>query len=180
MLAFYLSLVDGVENKSKLEFIYENYSKRMYTMAYSVLRNREDAEDAMHETFISIARNIKSIDDPKAPRTLSYVLKAVKNTSINHKKKNDRNPACTYLDEMKPIADVEFFELLEIKNDYEIIVKAILELDEKYSDVLYMHFVEEMNVNEICDILGRKKATVKQQLVRGKKLLLNNIKNIKE
>lgn len=177
MLAFYLTLVDSEAGKSKFEIIYHKYAKRMYTMAYSVLHNHEDAEDAVHEAFIAIARNIKSIDDPASQRTLSYVLKAVKNTAINIKNKKNREPKYTYIDEIKSMADKDFLEMLEIQDDYNNVIKAINALDEKYSDVLYMHFVEGMQAGEIADLLGRKKATVKQQLVRGKKLLLNNLKD---
>lgn len=37
---------------------------------------------------------------------------------------------------------------------------------------MFYHFVSEMKISEIAELLGRKKSTVQQQLVRGKKLLL--------
>lgn len=83
-----MSLIDNDDDRAKFEILYSEYRKRMVYIAYSVLRNSEDAEDAVHDTFIKIARNMNSIGDPKSNETLSYVLKATKNTAINLSKKN--------------------------------------------------------------------------------------------
>lgn len=88
MLALYLSLIDNEDDRDKFEFIYLIYRKRMVSEAYNILRNEYDAEDAVHDTFIKLARNMKAIDEPDSDKTLSYVLKAVKNTAINILNKN--------------------------------------------------------------------------------------------
>ncbi|MCC8016083.1 MAG: RNA polymerase subunit sigma-24, partial [Clostridiales bacterium] len=91
MLYLYLAMIDDDIDRNKFEIIYYNYRKRMVYEAYIVLHNAEDAEDAVHDTFIKIARNIKSIDNPNSRKTLSYVLKAVKNTAINMYNKNKKH-----------------------------------------------------------------------------------------
>ena len=63
MLAFYMSFIDDDDDREKFEIIYNEYRKRMVSTAYSILRNHEDAEDAVHDTFIKIARNMNSIGD---------------------------------------------------------------------------------------------------------------------
>lgn len=83
MLAIYLSLIDDEDDREKFEILYYTYRKRMAYVANSVLHNEHDAEDAVHDTFIKLANNMKSIGDPDSDQTLSYVLKAVKNTAIN-------------------------------------------------------------------------------------------------
>lgn len=171
MLFLYLSFIDDEKDKTKFEIIYYEYRDRMMAKALSVLHNNEDAEDAVHNTFISIARNMKSIDDPNSSRTLSYVLKATKNTSINMLKKRNKY-ITTDIDDINDIEDGDFFESLDIKERYNEVVNAIIKLDDIYKDVLFYHFVYDMSTDQISDLLGRKKSTVKQQLVRGKKLLI--------
>ena len=73
------------------------------------------------------------------------------------------------------LSDKEFLEKLNILENYNKVVNAILELDNKYKDVMFYHFVQEMKVTEVADLLDRKKTTVKQQLVRGKKILLETL-----
>jgi RNA polymerase sigma-70 factor (ECF subfamily) len=146
----------------------------MLFMADSVLHNKEDAEDVVHDTFIKIARNIKSIGEPNSAEALSYVLKATKNTAINLLNKN-KNHSTVNIDDIDKISDEDFLDKLNISNEYKKVVDAICKLEDKYKDVMFYHFVQEMKVNEIADLLGIKKSTVKQQLVRGKKLLLQTI-----
>ena len=91
MLVFYLSLIDSDEDKSKFETIYYEYRERMFSAAFDILNNNEDAEDAVHNAFIGIAKNMKSIGEVKSNRTLSYCIKAAKNSAINIFNKKKQN-----------------------------------------------------------------------------------------
>ena len=82
MIAFYMAFIDDEDDGEKFEIIYNEYRKRMVSTAYSILRNHEDAEDAVHEAFIRIAKNMKAIDDPKSKKTLAYVITATKKYSL--------------------------------------------------------------------------------------------------
>lgn len=175
MLALYMSFIDDENDKPKFEIIYYTYKENMLLMAQSVLHNKQDAEDVVHDTFIKIARNMKSIGEPESNKTLSYVLKATKNTAINLLNKNKTKENIIYMENFDDLSDKEFLEKLNITENYNKVVNAILELDDKYKDVMFYHFVQEMKVTEVADLLGRKKSTVKQQLVRGKKILLETL-----
>lgn len=177
MLALYLTLIDDDNDRDKFELIYITYRKRMVEQAYSVLKNTEDAEDCVHDTFIKIARNMKSIDEPSSDRTLSYVLKAVKNTAINMKQRNDKISSFEEINTKEKLTDNQFFEKLDITENYKLVVNAILSLKDTYRDVMFYHFVSEMKISEIADLLGRKRSTVHQQLVRGKKSLIELLEN---
>lgn len=172
MLAFYLTLVDDEPQKTKFEKIYYLYRERMTAVAVSVLGNVADAEDAVHNAFVGVAKNMDSVGDVDSPQTLSYVLKAAKNSALNILRGN-RYVADN--EKIEDIPDEEFFERLDVKERYNQVVKAITELDEKYRDVLFYHYVCDMPVAKVAEILGRKVPTVKQQLVRGKKILIENL-----
>lgn len=177
MLLFYMSLIDNDDDRTKFEILYNKYRKRMVYTAYSVLGNNEDAEDAVHDTFIKIARNMRSIQDPDSDETLSYVLKAVKNTAINLSKKNTTRNKHMQSQDVKDISDSAFLDKLRIQENYEEAVKAIRSLNDTYKDVLFYYFVEGMKAKDIADLLGRNKATVQQQIIRGKKKLLKILGN---
>ena len=61
MLAFYMSLVDDENEKSIIEELYKTNKRKMYSIAYSCLRNHQDAEDAVHEAFLIVIRKNKKI-----------------------------------------------------------------------------------------------------------------------
>lgn len=172
MLALYMSFIDDEDDRAKFEIIYHTYRKRMVLTADSVLHNKDDAEDAVHDTFIKIARNMKSIDDPKSNKTLSYVIKATKNNAINLLNKNERRDELIKLDNVEDMTDEQFFEKLSLTESYEEIVDAIRSLNDTYKDVMFYHFVEEMKIRDIADLLDKKNSAVQQQLIRGKKKLL--------
>lgn len=172
MLFLYFALIDNDDDCKKFEIIYNRYRKRMAYEAYCVLHNTYDAEDAVHDTFIKIARNIKAIDDPDSGKTLYYVLKAVRNTSINMQIKSQKRDTFADTQAVENIKDEDFFCKLEISENYNEVVNAIRKLNDTYRDVMFYHYVYEMKISEIADLLGRKKSTVQQQLVRGKKLLV--------
>ena len=57
----YLSMIESESDKSLFEQLYIRYKGLMYHIAYRILQNREDAEDAVHQAFVSIAKNIKKL-----------------------------------------------------------------------------------------------------------------------
>lgn len=177
MLAFYMTFIDDEDDKAKFEILYNRYKKRMVATAFSVLKSKEDAEDAVHDAFIKIARNMKAIGDPESAETLSYVLKAVKNTAINLSKKNTTRNKHMQFQAVEDISDSAFLDKLHIQESYEETVEAIRGLNEPYRDVLFYHFVADMKIKDIAYLLGRNKATVQQQIIRGKKKLLETLEN---
>ena len=57
MLAIYLSMLETNEEKNQFEQLYIKYKQDMYAVAYGILKNKEDAEDAEHKSFLKIADN---------------------------------------------------------------------------------------------------------------------------
>lgn len=82
-MIIYLQMLETPEEKSKFEQLYLEYKGLMFHVAYEILHNEQDAEDAVHQAFVKIAENIKKIDDPRYmyyysngtlnPFTLSYL-----------------------------------------------------------------------------------------------------------
>lgn len=55
--------------------------------------------------------------------------------------------------------------------EYERILSAIVSMKDIYKEVMYYHFVMDLSIPEVAKMLNCKVSTVKQRLVRGKKLL---------
>ena len=181
MLALYLAYLDDDKDKELFEEIFNLYKNQMVTLALSMLKNKSDAEDAVGDVFLRIAQKyfdiVRGIEDETDLR--NYLLKATKNTVINKikQKKKDNISLDTVIeyniDNIEELADDTFIEFLCNKIDYEQIIEAINNLDEKYRYVLYYHFVLELSVPQTAKSLNQTLTTTKKQLVRGKKMLLN-------
>lgn len=55
----YLAMIEGPEERSKFEQIYEKYRALMFYRAKQILRDDRDAEDAVHEAFVRVANHIE-------------------------------------------------------------------------------------------------------------------------
>ena len=171
MLVFYLSFIDDDNDRSKFDIIYYEYRERMFCAAYDVVRNNEDAEDAVHNAFVGIANNMKSIGDPHSKSTLSYVVKAAKNAAINIYNKNNKIVTVEYTDDIN-LSDDDFFDKLVTKEKLGETVDAIYNLTDTYKLPLYYYFVCDMKVKDIANLLGLSTSAVKVRIHRGKKELL--------
>ena len=65
----YLSSIETEAEKSKFVQVYEAYQGLMFHTAFRLLRQPEDAEDAVHEAFLYLAKNIGKISEAVSPKT---------------------------------------------------------------------------------------------------------------
>ena len=88
----YLQMIETPEQQWKFETIYLENRQMMYALAYRILHNQEDAEDAVHQAFVKIAENISKIFDPKCPKTRAYIVTIVENQAIDLYNSKKRHP----------------------------------------------------------------------------------------
>ena len=175
MLILYMSFIDDEIHRRLFEEIYMTYRKQMFLVARAVLSNDSDAEDAVHDVFLKIAKSqmqkIGSIQEAADVR--SYLLKATKHQAIDHLRKRQRQRTVMNAereDALKSIVELSDNQLVDMISNgmaYDCILQVIASLDDIYRDTLYAHFVLELSIS----LLNCKTATAKQRLVRGKKLL---------
>lgn len=176
VLLVYMALIDDQQYFDKFEELYLQYRQKMFFVAYTVLDDAFEAEDAVHEAFLAVARNMSRLDKMDHPAVVAYLLKASRSRAINMLNKKKRQDVIFLSDtEEEELSDREFWQRLEAHENYEILVQAILDLHPIYRDVLSMYFLNESTMREIAQALGRKEPTIKQQIIRGKRLLLRNI-----
>ena len=177
MLILYMSFIDDEIHRRLFEEIYMTYRKQMFLVARAVLSNDSDAEDAVHDVFLKIAKSqmqkIGSIQEAADVR--SYLLKAAKHQAIDHLRKQQRPlTVMNAEDALKSIVELPDNQLVDMISNgmaYDRILQVIASLDDIYRDTLYAHFVLELSIPETASLLNCKTATAKQRLVRGKKLL---------
>ena len=68
-MIIYLQTIDNPADKAKFEQLYLHYQAFMYQVAFQILQNKQDAEDAVHNAFLSIAKNMEKVGKPIGNRT---------------------------------------------------------------------------------------------------------------
>lgn len=173
MLLFYLAAINGEKEKRTFEYYYVTYRQQMFYMARSVLGDNSDAEDAVHNAFVGIAKHIDVLLSADEEKAKCYCIKAAKNAALNIVRKNRQMNDVVSIDDLYDVADEKSFEEMLDSAEYKDVLDIIRNMDDVYRDVLYMRYVMDMSVKKISQVLDRKESTVKQQLVRGKKILVS-------
>ena len=186
MLQFLLTLSDE-SSHGKIEHIYHTYHD--YMMRYAISRFQAigrtnfkyDAEDAVQNAFVKITKHIDRIDFSRGEIDVkNYCLSILSNEIYNFLSDNKENFEIFEKDEEFCFEkEYNFIEELELRENYDKVVKAIEDLDEKYSTTLYLVFCKEMTPNEISEMMGISVQTVYTRLRRGKKLLVDSLKGAK-
>ena len=121
MLAIYLSMLETNEEKNQFEQLYIKYKQDMYAVAYGILKNKEDAEDAVHQSFLKIADNFSKVSQIPCHELKAYIVIICRNTAINiYRQNQNRAEHSTELFETE-IVDESYFE----KQNYDELLLAI-------------------------------------------------------
>lgn len=140
---------------------FRRYGDRVFSAAFSVCRNREDADDAVQDTFLKYyTRNQDYADETHLKAWLLRV-------AINRARditgafwRRNRVSWEEYMDEL------EF-----VQPEDRTLFQAVMGLPQKYRLVIHLFYYEEYSVEEISSMLHSSRGTVKSQLSRGRKLL---------
>lgn len=143
----------------QFEEVVKKYNQTVVSVCIMRLRNYADAEDCFQNTFVSLYQ--KSPEFCNESHLKAWLIRVAINECNNYIKKNKKTVS---LDDYKNSA-VSFPE------DETDISWALLKLEDKYRDVIYLHYCQNYKVSEISEILGKKQNTVKTLLMRGREKL---------
>jgi len=150
-----------------------------------ILRNREDAEDVVQTAFLDALRYLNGFQGRS--RFSSWLTRIALNAALMRLRSSRRKPEMS-LDEMLEGDNGARFEVVEprlnpeqecsLKEVRVAIAKAISRLGPLYSQVLYMHHVQELSAREAAHILGVPVGTVKARLHRARSRLSQHMQSV--
>ncbi len=142
---------------------FRRYGDRVFSAAFSVCRNKADADDVTQDTFYKFHTQSKDFASEEHLRAwlIRVAVNRAKDLTAAFWRRN-RVAWEDYMDELP-------FEAPEDKGLFE----AVMRLPEKYRVVIHLYYYEEYAVGEIAEILRSRESTVKSRLMRGRKLLKN-------
>lgn len=171
MFFLYMALIDDKEDQRRFERIYLGYRQRMFEVALRVLRDPMEAEDAVHNALLSIAKTIQTVPTGNEQVEKAYVLTAAKHAALRIKDKKDRWNDVLDVSELALSSGEDLFEQIKASLDTDFLLKAIKELPEQYREVLMLVCVQNLSNKDAACVLQRKESTVRKQLQRGRRLL---------
>ncbi len=164
----FLAVLDTDDDRSVFEQWYLQYRQTMYAVAYGILHNREDAEDAVHQAFVNLAEHYEKAAAIPRDELKAYIIIVTRNTAISFYRSNrqDAERFTALEDDIKAV-EIDFFE----QADYDQLVDAISALPTKYKDILYLRYLREFSPQEVAGMLGISADSVRKRTERAKKML---------
>jgi RNA polymerase sigma-70 factor, ECF subfamily len=153
-----------------LEHIMTQYSKDVYLLAYSFVKEKGLAEDISQEVFIKCYRKIDSFRGDAALK--SWIYRITVNTAKDTVKKKSfgilKFPKIFF----ENLKKSESTEQIMLKQDHdEEILLRVLDLPIIYREVIVLFYFQELSVNEISFALNLNSNSVKTRLSRGRSIL---------
>jgi RNA polymerase sigma-70 factor (ECF subfamily) len=158
-------MIDVAENPSEsVEKALNLFGNDMLRLAYSYLKNRDDAEDMVQEALIRLMQKQPVFEDEKKEK--SWLLMVTANLCKDLLRSSEKK---------KNIALPERFDIAQEEqsadDNAEAVLTAVLGLPEKYRSVIHLYYFEEYSTKEIAEIVGKNESTVRSLLKRGREKL---------
>ena len=172
-------VVDAMQgSRDAFQILFERYEKRMFRVAVRVLRNREDAEDAVQQAFERAYVHLSSFQGNS--RFSTWLTRITINESLMLLRK--RRPGHLSLEGNKIVEEEEMTleiedaaatpeERSETRELHTILKTAIGELKPILSEVVQLLDINEMTTTETAEILGLPRGTIKARAFRARRLL---------
>ena len=166
-------IFQGIYNKNEEKFnlFYEKYNKLVYSIAFSILKNKENSEDVVQNVYTKIW----NMDKNKLPKECeaSWIYSLTKNETLNYirSKKQEINIEEIYY---LSVEDDEISKIIE-KDKFN---KIISKLNKQEQEIVSLKILAQFTFKEISQMLDMPIATVQwkyYKALHSLKLLLTNL-----
>jgi len=134
-----------------------NRRERLYRIAYTYVRNADDALEIVQETVYRALISVHKVREPQFFNT--WLTRIVVNQALDHLRKAKKT---VYLDESYEAGYVP-----ERKEEHLDLHRALDSLDEKAKTVVVLRYFEDLPLKEIAEILDLPLSTVKSTVYRA-------------
>jgi len=170
-------------NKEALKTLFEENKKKIFSLAYQYVKNAEDAEDILQETFIKVYRSLHRFNIQDGMSFSPWLYRIGINCSIDYlrrnKRKKEKNSGVNNLDNIScnnKTSDPE--ESRGQKEIREKISQSLNKLSGQQRMVFILRHYQELNTKEIAEYLNCTEGSVKKQLFRAVSSLKEHLKGL--
>lgn len=155
-----------------VDSIVREHARLVFRVAYSVLRNREDAEDAAQETYIRLMRqDLCKIEDPRL-----WLARVAWRVAVDRVRKHptqslDADDQYHEIADTTPRADQTVLEA-ELQQQVEKMIEA---LPKALREAVRLSTVDGMTSSDVAQVLGIPEGTVRTRMSRARQMLRDKL-----
>jgi RNA polymerase sigma-70 factor (ECF subfamily) len=169
--------------EAALAALVDQYAGALYRVAFSVLRNPADSEDAVQEAFLRVLRHRDMLDDVRDQRV--WLIRIVWNIVLDRKRRAKTRPETddvTELARVLPSNGLSAEQIAAAAQHHAHVLACVGRLPKKEREVLELSAFEELSSVEIASVLGITESSVRSRLFRARNLmagLLNHARSLR-
>lgn len=170
--------VDGA-----FEELYKKTIRFSYGVASVLLKNEEDIEDALQNSYMHVANSIKDLKNPESFESwlVTIVRHECQKYIAKNKKVGDIFVSVLNSKEFELLSEDSVpNDLIEKKEINETVRRIVDSLPDDKRACIALYYFERKSVSEIAEILGIPEGTVKSRLHNGRKTLEKKFKKLKK
>ncbi len=180
------AVAEEVRNQAEeaaLAALVDQYACVLYRVAFSVLRNPADAEDAVQEAFLRVLRHRDTLSEVRDHRV--WLIRIVWNIVLDRKRRAKTRPETDDVEELArvlPSAGLSAEQMAAAAQHHAHVLACVEQLPAKEREVLQLSAFEELSSVEIAAVLGITESSVRSRLFRARNLmagLLNHARSLR-
>ncbi len=143
------------------------HTRLMFRVAFSLLRNAQDAEDAVQEAFLKLYRGEawRRMDNEKA-----FLARTVWRVALDRLPKGREQPLDETAGEF--VSGEDSPETSAVRSAQAARLRSMIDaLPEELRQVLLLSAIEELNSREIAELIGIPEGTVRTRMMRAREEL---------
>ena len=153
-------------NTQALDGILITVGRRMFALALGIVKNREDAEDVLQESFLKIAKGIHAYREDT--NGYAWVMRIVRNCAFDFLRKR-KIRATEDIASFFHLSDEGYSEEKQARSL--VLEEAISRLQQEEKRVIYYRYYLEFTVREIARETGMSKSGVQRAIESAEKKL---------
>ena len=154
---------DGIREEAFIELV-TRHQTELLRLCYMVLRDRQQAEDAVQETFFKAYRAMDGFRGGSSGKT--WLVTIAMNTCRDMR----RSAWLRYVDRRLTPEDLPEAVLPPEADDRELTMR-VMQLSPKLREVIVLYYYQDMTMVEIAKALGLAQSTVTTRLKRAREKL---------
>jgi RNA polymerase sigma-70 factor (ECF subfamily) len=166
-----------------LAALVDQYAATLYRVAFSVLRNSADAEDAVQEAFLRVLRHRDTLGEINDHRV--WLIRIVWNIVLDRKRRAKTRPETDDIAELArilPSSGLSAEQRAAAAQYHAHVLTCVDRLPAKEREVMMLSAFEELSSVEIATVLGVTESSVRSRLFRARNLmagLLNHARSLR-
>jgi len=155
-----------------LEALVDQHASTLYRVAFSILRNPSDAEDAVQETFLRVLRHRETLGEIRDHRV--WLIRIVWNIVLDRKRRAKTRPETDDVGELArvlPANGLTAEQRAAAAEHHAHVLACVEQLPSKEREVMLLSAFEELSSVEIAAVLGITESSVRSRLFRARNLM---------